>query len=263
MALRKSRFLLFCIFFSFLIAGCGPSYPAGEITESVKEIVKKEYDLESEAKLVGNTLYLEIKLDNLATTETKKLIEMLKHLQGAVLSIVRVSLSSDADIDFMVVSASDPAWKIGVRIIEYLQDVKDYLYMKISRGDYEGRLIMEIDTAGEGMVVYENNTPLTMNEFLGRLIVSQFNMLSRTNPFLGIFLEKYQMKYVELTDSELILSASEDFDPEMFALAEKLLIEETKKVIKKYNISNLEKITIIGQDIQPVTVDINKPLKQN
>ena len=254
------------IVFSFLVfsaafSGCNPSYPADRLTDSIQALVKKEYNLESKASLVGNTLYLDIKLEDISSTEAKKLTAMLEKLQGAVLSIVRVSLSTDAKVNFMVVTASDPVWKFGIRIIEQLQDIKDYLYMKISRGDYEGRLVMEIDIGHGGAINYTSDREITTDEFIGRLIVSQFNMVLRSNPFLSILMDKYELKYISMTGSELVLTGTKNFDPQMFELARHVLVNEAAKVIKKYELTTLKVIKIIDQakpEAQPIMVDVSK-----
>ncbi|MCX5782475.1 MAG: hypothetical protein NT145_07210 [Elusimicrobia bacterium] len=254
------------IIFSVFLSGCNPTYPVGNLTESIQKLVKKEYNLESKASLVGNTLYLDIKLEDISSTETKKLSAMLEKLQGAVLSIVRVSLSTDAKISFMVVTAIDPVWKLGIRIIESLQDIKDYLYQKISRGEYEGRLVMEIDIGQDGLINYTSDKEMTLNEFAGRLTVSQFNMLLRSNPFLSILLNKYELKYVSFVGSELVLTGTKNFDPQMFELARHILVNEAEKTSKKYELIKINTIKILDPnkpDAQPILIDITKEIKSN
>jgi len=254
------------IFFGFLVfsaafGGCNPTYPADRLTDSIQALVKKEYNLESKASLVGNTLYLDIKLEDISSTEGKKLTAMLEKLQGAVLSIVRVSLSTDAKVNFMVVTASDPIWKLGIRIIEQLQDIKDYLYMKISRGDYEGRLVMEIDIGNDGAINYTGNKEITFDEFIGRLVVSQYNMVLRSNPFLSILMDKYELKFVGLSGGELAATGTKNFDPLMFELSRHILIDEARKIIKKYELTNLKIIKIGDQskpEAMPIMIDLSK-----
>ena len=258
---RFNGFIVFTfIIFSAVFTGCNPSYPADRLTDSIQALVKKEYNLESKAFLVGNTLYLDIKLEDISSTEAKKLTAMLEKLQGAVLSIVRVSLSTDAKVNFMVVTASDPVWKLGIRIIEQLQDIKDYLYMKISRGDYEGRLVMEINIGNDGGVNYTSDREITTDEFIGRLIVSQFNMVLRSNPFLSILMDKYELKYISMSGSELVLTGTKNFDPQMFQLARHVLVNEAAKVIKKYALTSLKAIKIIDQakpEVAPILIDVS------
>lgn len=248
-------FILPLIASSVFFTGCHISYPETSLIESIEQLVKKEYNLDSEAKFVDGTLYLEIKLDELTTTEPRKINAMLEKLQGAVLSIVRVGLSTDADIQYMVVSVSDPKWNIGVRIIEKLQDVKDYFYQKISRGDYMGRMIMEIDVSEDGPVEYPSDEGITEDEFIGRLIVSQFSMLSRQNPFLSLIMDRYELKYGMLMDKELILSPTKRFDPAMFALARQFLVDKTREIAKKYDVE-IETVKIIGAEVEPIVIDI-------
>ena len=59
------------LFFSVSFSGCNPSYPADRLTDSIQALVKKEYNLESKAFLVGNTLYLDIKLEDISSTDRR------------------------------------------------------------------------------------------------------------------------------------------------------------------------------------------------
>ena len=237
--------------------GCGPTYPKENIEEAAQRVIKKEYKVESRAELVGETLYLNINLPGLTTTEPGALAELLRKVQGAVLAITRVSLSSDASIKFLVVTANDPAWELGLRIIQSLQDVKDFLYQRISRSDYEERLVLEIDSEDEGNVhgiPHENGKDISLNEFAGRLIVSQFNMMCRNNPFLGAILDGSKMKYGEFRGDELVIRATSYFSPGSVPLVEKLFETECNKVIKKYSINQLKRVKIIGQKEQTVSI---------
>jgi hypothetical protein len=84
--------------------------------------------------------------------------------------------------------------------------------MKISRADYQERLILEIEKNDantdnlDGEI--EKNKGLDNREFAGRLIVSQINMLSRSNPFLGAMIGNAQMKYISFDGEELVVSLS-------------------------------------------------------
>jgi hypothetical protein len=230
-------------------AGCSPSYPKGKITESVSSVIKKEYNLDGKAKLVGETLFLDVNLSGLITTEPKILTSILKKIQGAVLAITRVSLSSDARIKFMVVTATDPSWKINVRIIQRLEDVKGYLYQRISRSDYEDSLILEInqksDENSSAPNTFEQIQEMDTREFLGRLIVSNINMLGRSNPFLSIVLGNSQLKFTGITDNELVISIDSIISPQVTPLFEEILVQKTGKLLRRFNGYQLKKIKVM------------------
>ncbi|MBN1822680.1 MAG: hypothetical protein JW803_00010 [Endomicrobiales bacterium] len=246
--MRKCLFLC-AVFVLAGLSGCKPSYPRAMVPDAVKKLVKKEYGLDGEAKLVGETLYLKIQLANLITTEQKALTDILKKVQGASLTITRVSLSSDAKIRFLVLVASHPTYKLHLRIIQRLDDIKYYLYQKISRSDYEDRLVLEIDTSEDARYgdMDRMDRELTMPEFVGRLVVSQMNMLSRNNPFLGIILGSIQLRYKDFRDGELDVELTNKLTPELFSFFEDTLIKQAEKINKKYLGYETRKVKVSGK----------------
>lgn len=265
--MKTLRLLLAGAMLAGLCACNRPTYPANRVAQSVEELIKKEYGMDGTARVAGQTLYLDIHLAGLATTDTKKLSAVMEHIQGAVLTVTRVALSTDAPITFLVVTGNDPAWQIGLRIVEHLQDVKDYFYQRISRSDYEGRMIFELEFGdeaqamfAEGVLLYPAgagaDSGMTMNEFAGRLIVSQFNTANRTNPFLSVVLNNTKLRYFAFKDRELIVKTANELKEGLKPLAQKILLEEAVKVIKKYNSFQLEQIRVIGEGAQATVISV-------
>lgn len=241
--------ILFIISLTFLVS-CGPTYPKNQIEKAVENLVNKEYGLIGEARLKGRVLYLDVMLKDLTATKTNQVTEAIKKLQGAVLTITRVALSSDAEIRYMVVSSYDPAWKLGIRIIQNMEDIKGFLYQKISKGDYEGRLVLEVengDTNKISPIIALNSEVLAIKEFVGRLVASQINMLSRSNPFLGVVLDNFKLRYFGFTGDSIILQAVDLRDKDINVLFKEVIKDEFQKVIKKYDIKPITKLTIVGK----------------
>ena len=71
--MTKSFILLFSIHYSLItvfFTGCSkPTYPKNKLEISAKKILKKEYNLDCSLKLVGKTLYMEVKLSDMLSTE--------------------------------------------------------------------------------------------------------------------------------------------------------------------------------------------------
>lgn len=262
------------------LGACGrPSYPAHRVEQASRELLKKEYGLDGAARLVGGTLYLDVRLPGLTTTDTKKLEATVEKIQGAVMTVTRIALSSDAPIRFIVVTGSDPSWQIGVRIVGYLQDVKDYFYQRISRGDYTERTIFDLefglaaqalDPAGGGASVSVSSASagavsaradLTLDEFAGQLIVSQFNMANRGNPFLSVVLENTKLKFIALRDRELVVQAARGIAADVQPLVEKILREQAVKIAGKYASVHIRQIRVVADGAQPVIVDVPPPVQ--
>lgn len=238
--MNHTKLITFLICSVFLVA-CSPSYPKKNLTTSLPLLLKKEYKLNSTAKFVGRTLYLDVGLSGLTSTDSKALTEVLKKVQGAMISITRVALSSDAKIDYMVVNAGDVSWSLNIRLIQRLVDVKGLLYQRISRSDYEGRLVLEIETKEKksGTDTYEPSVleekhDIRIEEFMGRLIVSQINMASRTNPFLAVLLNSVQLKYDKWTPDVLYVNATIKPGTAAYPLFEDIVKKESRMVLNKY-----------------------------
>lgn len=258
--MKYTKVFLFGICIMVMFQACNKvTYPKNKIAESVEALVKKEYNLDSKAKLIGGTLYLNVKLSGLTTTEQKALGEVFQKVQGAALAITRVALSSDAKIVFLVLTATDSSWKLNVRIIERMEDIKKYFYQRISRADYEERLIFEIETDENGSVVpyfFEQQKELNMKEFLGRLIVAQINMLSRSNPFLSTMLGNSQLKYDNFINDEIKIKLSNTLSPAALPLFEDIVKKQSIKIVKKYNEWQPKSIEIVGQNDQKILINI-------
>jgi len=256
--MKKHLLLSLVILFGMLSAGCKASYPKNSVAESVEKLIKKEYNINGQAKLTGDTLYLEVNLDGLVSTEQKVLTKILTKVEGASLVITRVALSSDASIKYMVLVASEPTFKLHLRIIQRLDDIKGYLYQKISREDYQDRLVLEIvseqeKTLESGM---ENNNGIGMKEFVGRLIVSQVNMLTRSNPFLAVTLGNTQLQYIDFKDDELVVGITNGISRPITPFFKGIVNSQSLKIDKKYIGWGPKKVRLVGSNNQSTLIDI-------
>jgi len=228
-----------------LFSACGPTYPKDKLAESVEKLILKEHNIEGKARLAGKTLYLTIELPELATKESEVPKEALKKLQGAVLSAVRVSLSSDAKIQYILVYAAIPEWKLRIRIIEMVDDIKGFLYQKISKGDYEERMILDIATEEE----FDTNTlelqhDLTREEFIAMLMVSQVNKLTRMNPFVGAVLKNVQLRFDTIQDGKLYLRVTDEITRNVALMWMEIIRDQAEKVLPKYKTWYPKSITL-------------------
>ncbi|MDR2426360.1 MAG: hypothetical protein LBD46_04170 [Endomicrobium sp.] len=227
------HFILFVLLIS-LSACYGVSYPKGDIIGSLEALIKKESGTDCKAYVVGKSLYLDMPLEGLTSKDQNKVNDAIKKMQNAVMAITRVTLSSDSDIKYMVVSAFSPEKSVSFRILQNIDDVKSYLYMRISRGDYESRNLFEIEGPEMTAVLLEDRHDITDNEYVGRMIVSQINMAARTNPFLGALISMLQLRYSDVKDGVLYISLSGTMDNRVKEFAQNMIVEETKKYSQKY-----------------------------
>jgi hypothetical protein len=234
---NRIRVILSFLIIVLLWSSCGVTYKKGEIAQDLQVLIKKECGLDSKAVVIGKTLYLDILIDDIASNDTKIFLQTIKTIQTANLAIVRVVLSSDSNIQYMVATAFDKNKILAFRVIQNIDDIKSYFYMRISRSDYESRNLIEL--AGGSFVarMIDNKHDITKDEFVGRLIASQINMMARTNPLYGTLIAAMQMQYVGVNDSKLYLLVLGIVDSVVKPIIQETLQNDLESYVSKYKAS--------------------------
>ena len=239
--------ILFLMFLSvFAISACAPTYPKGSVTTSVEKMLRNEEKLDSKATLVGKTLYLDMQLPELSEFKTEIKQQSMKRLQAAILATMRVSLSSDEKINFIVVNAVVPKLSIGIKVVQMINDIKWYMYQRISKASYEDRMVFEI--APLDKTKSDVKTDLNEQEYLASMIVSQVNMMTRVNPFIGSALNNAKLQLVSVKANAITLNVSDELTPEVFAFWEKAIKEKVSKVLVFYDNWRPESITLFDKN---------------
>ncbi|GAB1402647.1 hypothetical protein MASR1M68_15580 [Elusimicrobiota bacterium] len=97
---------------------------------------------------------------------------------------------------------------------------------------------------------------ISQEEFVARLIVSQLNMLGRTNPFLATIINSLNLKYDYIENDSIVMTARGRYPLESDTLIKKLITEELSKNIKKYKLFTVKYVRILSKE---GTVLINVP----
>lgn len=239
----KKVFLLFVI--SFFVYSCAPSYPKENLIEDVKKLVLKETGRKCEVYKFDSTIFLDMEMDDLTSTKNEVINNAVKALQNAVFAITRVSLSSDADIKIIVISAFDPNYQVLLRMFQNIDDVKSYFYQRISRGDYEQRQLIEFegpDTAKETIL---DKHYISQEEYVARLIVSQINMSARANPFLSAAISSLGLRYVSFDNGSIYISSKIENAGQIKKLLSKIISEKLNEYIKKYKTSSIKSAVVL------------------
>jgi hypothetical protein len=217
---------------SLLLNSCSVSYPKNSLIQDLERLVKKEYGLDSKAFIVGKTLYLDIKLNELTS---KNLVDKM---QAALQATIRAVLSSDSDTKYIVVTVYNRDKSISFRIACNIDDVKRYCYKLISHSDYESRIILELYGPPIVARIAEDRYDITDSEYIGRLIASQLNnIIFRANPEFDAFASSFQLHYLSEIKGNLILLISGNADEEVISIVESFLKEGMQEYFKKYSIS--------------------------
>jgi hypothetical protein len=230
------KYIVFLLVVVFFFNACNVTYPKNDIVQSLEKLVKKECNQDSNAYLVGRTLYLDIELDGIAFADDKTVLQTICKMNFAVFAAGRVVLSSDSDIKYIMVTVYNSYKNIVFRIAYNIDDIKSHFCMRISRSDFDSRRLLEIEgpltPANANMI--EDRHDIADKEYVGRLIASQINMISEADVILA---QIPVLQYLAVENEILIFSVPDIVDSKNICLVRNILSEKTKDYSKKYNIS--------------------------
>jgi len=142
----KINIFLCVLIMPLLLSSCAPTYPREKVIEGVKDLCKKEYGVDVEVNITGTTLGVKIPLEGLFDKDTLQIApEALEKIDGVMLSVSRVALSSDETIEFYTVITTDKEVP-GAEVVltRYVKDLRRYVYGDISRGEFSKRMIFNV-----------------------------------------------------------------------------------------------------------------------
>jgi len=124
------------------------------MVEGVKSLCEKEYGVDVEVKVEGTTLGVRIPLEGLFDPETLQIApKAFDKIDGVMLSVSRVTLSSDKSIDFYTVITYDMNVP-GAEVVmtRYAKDLRRFVYGDISRGEFGKRMVFEVRFNPQGII---------------------------------------------------------------------------------------------------------------
>ena len=236
--LKKIVCLLFSI---FVLSSCNVSFPKETLEQDAVKLIKEETQKDTSIYRYGSTLYLDVCFDDLVTNDAQKISAIYDTLQKIVSTIVRIPLSSDADIKFVVISAFDPDYQTLLRLFENIDDIKRYSNQYISREDYSERQLMEIEGPDRSKKIVENKYDIAEEEYVARLIISQLNNGPRTNPFLAKLVQTLGLRFSHIEDNNFYFTVSKNIDSaEVKKILKVMLENEVVKDIQKYKLFSVK-----------------------
>ncbi|MDR2192227.1 MAG: hypothetical protein LBO62_05060 [Endomicrobium sp.] len=240
MKLNKTAYFLMSLVLPFFIVSCGAwnvSYPKEKLNEILADMVKKDTGVDAVVEKFGRTLYLDMQLKDLTSNEADKVNEAVRKMQSAVLAITRVVLSSDSEIKYMAVSAFDDDKQVLFRIVQNIDDVKNYMHMRISRGDYETRNLLEIEGPDTAPASIDGKHDISDGEYVARMIISQVNMSARTNPFLGVLISMLNLRYLAIEEDNLVYLSADISDDKVKDFIVNIISRQAREYSEKYSLN--------------------------
>ncbi|WP_372519760.1 hypothetical protein [Candidatus Ruminimicrobiellum ovillum] len=225
----------------FILSSCGVTFPKETLEQDAVKLIKEETQKDTSVYRYGSTLYLDVCFEDLVTNDARKISAIYDTLQKIVSTVVRIPLSSDADIKFVVVSAFDPNYQTLLRLFENVDDIKKYANQYISREDYSERQLMEFEGPDRTKGIIENKYDITEEEYVARLIISQLNNGVRTNPFLAKLVQVLELRFSRVENNIFYFAISKNIDNEEVKKILKMMLEtEILKDIQKYKLFSVK-----------------------
>jgi hypothetical protein len=128
-------------------AGCGGvTFPKETLSESVIDLCKKEYGVTVDVSVYGTTLAIYLPLASLFDITLNLSDDAQERIQDVLMGVSRITLSTDADIQFYCIIAQDIRLpEVQLVVIKYVDDVKRAFYRNISRSEYFKRTLIDIN----------------------------------------------------------------------------------------------------------------------
>lgn len=228
-----------------LLSSCGPTYPKENLINEIKQLVYKESGRICEVYQIDSTVFLDMPMDELTSTNNETIGKAIKSLQNAVFAITRVALSSDADVKILVISAFDPNYQVLLRMFQNIDDVKAYFFQKISRGDYEKRQLIEFEGPNTTRETVLDKHHVTQEEYIARLIISQINMSAKTNPFLSALIPSLNLRYEKIDNGSIYISSRIVNPKGIDKVINSIIADKLNEYIKKYEIFSVKSAIIL------------------
>jgi uncharacterized protein (DUF3820 family) len=137
--------LLLIVALCIPLFGCKASYPTGSVEDTIRQLCEKEYGVAVQVEKRGRTIGALVVMEDILLSDLTFSDQALSKLEDVMLTTSRVTLSSEFDYDFFVVTILDATAGIQVSFVRYVQDIKRLIMDDISRSDYFQRLLIEVD----------------------------------------------------------------------------------------------------------------------
>jgi len=131
--------------FIFFVNGCGPTYPKEKLEASIIKICKQEYKVDVKVETIGKTIAIYLPLEDLLDFSFAVTASASEKINDVILSVSRVTLSTDAGYQFYCIIAHDIRIpELQIVIIKSVDDVKRFLLNDISRSEYSKRMLIDL-----------------------------------------------------------------------------------------------------------------------
>ncbi|MBN1794589.1 MAG: hypothetical protein JW844_06460 [Candidatus Omnitrophica bacterium] len=258
-------------------SGCGVSYPAGTAAQSVSDMCKKEYDISVKAKVYGKTLWVYLPLDQLVDANGQIDEKTGDTIENAALCVHRVLSSTDEDLDFYVLIASDIK-TLGAEftLIGHVYDIMRVRLLDISRGEYQRRMLRDLKinpaALGDAEGHHIRLSDLDMARFLAEQFTRRIKLKFENEKKLNQkFVYKSGKWYVQNNTFILNLDIAEKEPSETLPLRSSkhkepnvldIALKELAFILRRYGFEDYEKVRIANFATNETRILTKEEMKQ-
>ena len=230
MQIVHGRRTLACLLLASLWLGaCAPSYRKDEVVQAIQQICQDEYHLDVTARLVGEPLAIQLNYDGIlvASGNHVELAPTANEVLGNVIETVhRVLLSTDGNVHFYLVLASDPKVPgIAFTLVRYLDDVRRANANMLTPTEFYSRTIFDLHYVGSPTMSLDQLVPsgIQMEQFLSWQLAKRIQTrLSETLQKRGVPMDDAVRCAGEFQNGEFVFTLSlepkadqQQIDPEL------------------------------------------------
>lgn len=279
--------------------GCKASYPEEKVASAIKEICLSEYKVEDvEVKFAGKTVGVFLPLRKLFAMDIRQELlsgnvanleslfepepEAMEQLENVLFTISRVLLSSDREIDFYVLQATDiESTGLQLVLMGYVPDVRRVRLWDISRTEYRKRVLHELKfnrsvlwerpvrelfrLASEGALDIQSAQPFFTKPITPEItapLLYDFIAHAKNKPDLKIDLVDIRSRAYKNNQSLVYLKLIESFKPVPRNLPTEFLYPSGSTLEYIFIVEPSEKQFKIAQVVPFYYMDENKMLKK-
>jgi hypothetical protein len=176
---RHSTFLpfTFCLLiFSFAACKLKPTYKSSQVADELRKMCLHDYGMSVETRRAGSNLQAFFwRVGLLKAGQLEMQPEAAEALERVLLCATRISLSTDAPLQFLQVKMIDALTGATVTLWRFVPDIRDSMYTRMAEDEYINRLVVEFDTdVSDRKQEWKEvrwDPPMTMAEFLAKQVV--------------------------------------------------------------------------------------------
>lgn len=154
-----------------------PTYKAIHVARELKKMCAHDYKMSVETRRSGNNLQAFFwRVGLLRSGQLELHPQAAESLERVLLCATRISLSTDAPLQFLEVKVADALTGASVTLWRFVPDIRDSMYTRLAEEEYINRLVVEFnaDSSPDKPKEWKENRwdpPITMAEFLAKQVV--------------------------------------------------------------------------------------------